>query len=78
MNCRVCNTEIFLNVVISVPEKMFGTNENFDYCICPKCKCLQIINIPDNIDKYYPSNYYSFTQLEKQSIKKKMRQFSRK
>ena len=43
-----------------VGEMMFGTEEKFDYFQCPECSCLQIVKVPENIGKYYPSNYYSF------------------
>ncbi|MBZ2167133.1 class I SAM-dependent methyltransferase [Methanobacterium spitsbergense] len=40
---------------------MFGSGESFDYVECSKCGCLQIIEIPDNMGRYYPNkNYYSF------------------
>ncbi|XHH10541.1 MAG: class I SAM-dependent methyltransferase [Candidatus Bathyarchaeia archaeon] len=43
---------------------MFGFRESFDYFQCGKCKCLQINNVPINIEKYYPKNYYSFSVKE--------------
>jgi SAM-dependent methyltransferase len=29
---------------------------------CPVCGCLQIAEIPQNLSKYYPQNYYSYQQ----------------
>ncbi len=40
---------------------MFGYKDRFDYFQCSTCKCLQIAEIPSNIEKYYPPHYYSFT-----------------
>lgn len=40
---------------------MFGFNDEFKYNECSNCGCLQIANIPNNMDKYYPPYYYSFT-----------------
>lgn len=40
---------------------MFQFEDVFIYFQCSKCDCLQIAKIPDNIEKYYPSNYYSYT-----------------
>jgi len=40
---------------------MFGYRDRFDYFQCSTCKCLQIAEIPSNIEKYYPPHYYSFT-----------------
>ena len=39
---------------------LFGTRENFDYFQCSSCQCLQISTPPENLDAYYPENYYSF------------------
>jgi len=40
---------------------MFGLREEFPYLECGKCGGLQIKEIPDNLSKYYPRNYYSFS-----------------
>ncbi len=40
---------------------MFGYRDRFDYFQCSSCKCLQIVEIPPDMSKYYPSHYYSFT-----------------
>ena len=39
---------------------MFGFREEFTYFECGHCGCVQIADIPQNISKYYPENYYSF------------------
>jgi len=39
---------------------MFGTRETFTYFQCAKCGCLQIAEIPDDLSRYYPPQYYSF------------------
>lgn len=39
---------------------MFGTRDEFLYYECSGCGCLQIAEIPVNIEKYYPPYYYSF------------------
>ena len=41
-------------------EMMFGSREEFEYFQCADCDCLQILEAPDNMGKYYPENYYSF------------------
>lgn len=38
---------------------MFGTREEFGYYQCPDCGCLQIIDIPADMSRFYPKNYYS-------------------
>jgi SAM-dependent methyltransferase len=38
---------------------MFGLRESFPYFQCARCECLQIRDIPEDLAKYYPANYYS-------------------
>jgi SAM-dependent methyltransferase len=38
---------------------MFGTKEEFSYLECPGCGCLQIEQIPPDMARHYPPNYYS-------------------
>jgi SAM-dependent methyltransferase len=40
---------------------MFGTRDSFEYFECARCGCLQICEIPDDLARYYPSDYYAFT-----------------
>lgn len=59
MICKICrNSED--NTFVHVNEMMFGFRDKFTYVECSKCGCLQISAVPENISKYYPSNYYSF------------------
>jgi len=62
--CRICNN-IEGNNIFTTREMMFGTKEEFDYFECAKCKCVQITEIPENLEKYYPSEYNSFDQIKK-------------
>lgn len=41
-------------------EMMFGLRDEFRYLECEKCGCLQLIDVPQDMSKYYPENYYSF------------------
>jgi SAM-dependent methyltransferase len=56
--CRICDhadhNEIFI-----AREMMFGLREEFVYFQCSACRCLQIRDIPTDMNPYYPSNYYS-------------------
>lgn len=59
--CRICgNSEE--NKIYMVREMTFGTREEFKYFECSHCGCLQIKDIPPDMSKYYPDNYYSFSQ----------------
>ncbi|MGZ7068006.1 MAG: class I SAM-dependent methyltransferase, partial [Methanobacterium sp.] len=59
MKCRICgNGEN--NKLFQVKEMSFGLGDEFTYMECHNCGCLQITEIPENMENYYPSNYYSF------------------
>jgi SAM-dependent methyltransferase len=60
MNCRICGNAQG-NKPYVVREMMFGSRETFTYFQCGACACLQIAEIPTDISKYYPANYYSFS-----------------
>lgn len=58
--CRVCNTEgLFETYTLS--EMMYGLKESFQYVLCPNCNCLQIVEFPSDMTRFYPSDYYSFS-----------------
>ncbi|MDR1326772.1 MAG: class I SAM-dependent methyltransferase [Heliobacteriaceae bacterium] len=57
--CRICGN-FDDNKIYTAREMMFGFRHEFDYIECSKCGCVQIVEIPKNINKYYPPNYYSF------------------
>ncbi len=59
MKCKICGNQSN-NRIFKVKEMMFGLNEIFDYFECSACGCLQISEIPQQISKYYPPEYYSF------------------
>jgi len=59
MKCRICGNEKG-NEAFEVREMMFGYRDKFSYFQCAACDCLQISDIPENILKYYPPDYYSF------------------
>ncbi len=58
--CRICeNTEH--NTSYEVREMMLGLRDMHTYFECASCGCLQIANVPDNIQEYYPNeDYYSY------------------
>lgn len=56
--CRICKGDIKRR--IAVREMMLGTNHIFMYSECAKCGCLQINDIPPDISRYYPYDYYSY------------------
>ncbi|HTC00202.1 MAG TPA: class I SAM-dependent methyltransferase [Ferruginibacter sp.] len=79
--CKICNNTNH-NKEISAKEMMFGFKDEFLYFECSICGCLQIVEIPENISKYYPHNYYSYNlvfnkkrNILKSYLNKKMLQF---
>ena len=57
--CAVCgNSEA--NQTYTVREMQYGTRDEFEYFECSKCGCLQIVDFPSDISKYYPTSYYSY------------------
>ena len=59
--CRICNNDEHNRQVIA-REMMFGFRDEFSYFECNNCNCLQIVAFPDDMSKYYPENYYSFSE----------------
>jgi len=41
---------------------MLGLGDVFEYLECAVCGCLHIREIPRDLSRYYPKNYYSFAQ----------------
>jgi SAM-dependent methyltransferase len=39
---------------------MFCSGDTFIYRLCSACGCLQIQDVPADLSRHYPSNYYSF------------------
>lgn len=56
---------------------MFGTRDEFEYVECGSCGCLQIIDIPSDLSRYYPDNFYSL-QIKKNQKKHPIRTFLRR
>ncbi len=61
--CRICQNASN-NQAFKVKEMMYDLGESFDYFECGKCGCLQISEIPTDMGKYYPENYYSLSKKE--------------
>ena len=59
MECRICNVQGD-HKIFQGREMYFGTREEFTYFQCVNCECLQLAEIPIDMSKHYPSNYYSF------------------
>ena len=56
--CKICKN-IDGNKTHQVREMMFGFRDKFEYIECLNCGCLQIKEVPADLSKYYPNDYYS-------------------
>lgn len=59
LECNICglNTN---HKEFEVREMMLGLKEIFHYIECVQCGCLQQVNPPEDMSRYYPKSYYSF------------------
>jgi 2-polyprenyl-3-methyl-5-hydroxy-6-metoxy-1,4-benzoquinol methylase len=55
--CRICENSKD-NKFFAAKEMLQGSREAFQYIECASCKCVQIINPPDNMINYYDNNSY--------------------
>lgn len=61
MTCKVCGNSQDNKAHIA-REMLFGLQDEFTYIECSQCGCLQLAEIPPDMERYYPANYYSFTK----------------
>ena len=72
--CKICGNEAG-NTSFQAKEMMFGFRDGFTYVHCAVCGVVQIESVPENIAKYYPENYYSYSSNDSTSFSfKKWRQ----
>jgi len=65
--CKICgNYED--NTYHTVKEMQLGLGDSFQYLECNECKCLQLIDLPEDFSKYYPKDYYSYVHDGKRPI----------
>jgi SAM-dependent methyltransferase len=58
--CGICGNKE-ANKIYKTQEMMFGYKDKFNYLECGSCGCLQNIQIPENLESYYPKDeYYSY------------------
>ena len=55
--CSVCHNAAG-NRPFRAREMMFGLRDEFDYVQCGGCGCVQIEQVPEHLERYYPSEYY--------------------
>ena len=60
MKCLICGQQDG-HTKYTFREMMNGSRDGFEYFECGKCGCLQISDIPHDLERYYGSDYYSFS-----------------
>lgn len=66
--CRICGNTTN-NTYYEAREMMYGYREVFGYFQCAVCECLQIEDIINDMSKYYPTSYYSFSKYSGKDFK---------
>ncbi|MBI5009515.1 MAG: class I SAM-dependent methyltransferase, partial [Bacteroidia bacterium] len=61
IRCKICNNESGNDLII-LRERQIGMGDMFEYIVCSACKCIQIKDVPPDMGKYYPSEYYAFDE----------------
>jgi SAM-dependent methyltransferase len=72
LKCRICGNKNE-NQIFIAKEMMFGTRDEFEYFECAQCGCLQISNLPEEMSRYYPPDYYSPETASAHKMSKKER-----
>ncbi len=73
-SCKICGNKND-NQFYNVREMEFGTRDEFTYCQCSGCGCLQLVNPPANLSKYYPNEYFSFQIHRENYLKRRLNIF---
>ncbi len=74
--CKICKNASDNKSHVAY-EMLFGLRESFEYIECASCGCLQIREIPEELSRYYPEDYYSL-QIKKMPGSKPIRTFLRR
>ena len=61
MTCKACRSS-GPHVIHLFREMMFGTRDEFEYFECNQCGSLQRLSQVADEGKFYPPNYYSFSE----------------
>jgi SAM-dependent methyltransferase len=57
--CEICQNQAG-NKIHSAREMMLGLRDVFQYLECQACGCLQLLNPPSDMARYYPAGYTAF------------------
>ena len=71
-HCKICFAEL-QGLPLNVKEEMYGMDEVFKYAQCTVCECLQLLDIPNNLSKYYPTVYHGHIAVTSKKTWKSLR-----
>ena len=57
-SCCICGSELTQTTIAR--EMMLGTREEFTYGLCTSCGAMQLLDVPSDLGRYYPREYYAF------------------
>ncbi len=60
--CKTCLTQ-GEHPTFRVREMMFGSGEYFHYMQCTHCQTIQLLKEPEDVEYYYPDDYYAYSPL---------------
>lgn len=60
--CPLCDHGLDAPTFV-LKERFFATLEPFEYVQCPGCQAIQIVDVPADLARHYPANYYSYTSV---------------
>ena len=63
--CPICENEA--SQQFDARDALMGGDKTFSYAQCTQCKCLFILQAPENLPDHYSEQYYSFEVLSRQS-----------
>lgn len=69
--CLMCGN-VHLNHRVPASERMYGTGEPFDYLQCAACGVLHLLDIPEEMGRYYPAHSYYSVHTRSRSLRTSM------
>jgi SAM-dependent methyltransferase len=71
--CRCCDAPEVVGNRYIVRERFFGLGEPFEYFRCAQCGARSIVEVPDDLGRHYPSDYYSFVPVPRTGLRALLR-----
>ncbi|HLK14037.1 MAG TPA: class I SAM-dependent methyltransferase, partial [Fimbriimonadaceae bacterium] len=72
--CGACGTE-GKRTAHRARELMLGIHDEFTYAECHACGALELVDIPEDMGRYYPAAYYSYADVQPRSAREKLKLF---